>query len=88
MAVEAKLSDQEIASLMEIPHPSKDAGESIYGATKVFPDYQAEPGETYLGMVHGIVARVLGELRRRPARRCARRRRASTRRCTSSASAR
>ena len=55
MAVEPKLSDQEIASLMEIPHPSKGLGESIYGATKVFPDYQAEPGETYLGMVHGIV---------------------------------
>src|SRR5204862_2225361 len=55
MAVEPKLSDAEIASLMEIPHPSKGTGESIYGATKVFPDYRAEPGETYLGMVHGIV---------------------------------
>ena len=54
MAVEPKLSDQEIASLMEIPHPTKMPGDSIYGATKVFPDYQAEPGETYLGMVHGI----------------------------------
>ncbi len=54
MAVEPKLSDAEITSLMEIPHPSKDIGESIYGATKVFPDYEAEPGETYLGMVHGI----------------------------------
>ena len=54
MAVESKLSDQEIASLMEIAHPSKGAGETIYGTTKVFPDYQAEPGETYLGMVHGI----------------------------------
>lgn len=50
MAVEPKLNDAEIASLMEIPHPSKGAGESIYGATKVFPDYQAEPGETYFGM--------------------------------------
>ena len=55
MATEPKLTDQEIASLMEIPHPSKETGESIYGPTKVFPDYQAEPGETYLGMVHGIV---------------------------------
>ena len=54
MAVEPKLSDQEITSLMEIPHPTKDVGESIYGSTKVFPDYEAEPGETYLGMVHGI----------------------------------
>jgi uncharacterized repeat protein (TIGR04044 family) len=55
MAVEPKLSDAEITSLMEIPHPTKQIGESIYGMTKVFPDYQAEPGETYLGMVHGIV---------------------------------
>ena len=54
MAVEPKLSDQEIASLMEIPHPTKEVGDSIYGQTKVFPDYQAEPGETYFGMVHGI----------------------------------
>jgi uncharacterized repeat protein (TIGR04044 family) len=54
MAVEPQLSEQEIASLMEIPHPSKQVGESIYGSTKVFPDYQAEPGETYFGMVHGI----------------------------------
>jgi len=54
MAVEPKLNEQEIASLMEIPHPSKELGASIYGSTKVFPDYQAEPGETYLGMVHGI----------------------------------
>ena len=54
MAVEPKLSDIEITSLMEIPHPSKGAGESLYGSTKVFPDYQAEPGETYFGLVHGI----------------------------------
>jgi uncharacterized repeat protein (TIGR04044 family) len=52
---EPQLSPTEMQSLMEIPHPSKDMGASIYGATKVFPDYQAEPGETYLGMVHGIV---------------------------------
>lgn len=50
----ATLSEQEMASLLEIPHPTKAVGESIYGSTKVFPDYQAEPGETYLGMVHGI----------------------------------
>jgi len=55
MAVEPQLSDAAIASLMEIPHPSKEMGASNYGATKVFPDNQAEPGETYLGMVHGIV---------------------------------
>jgi uncharacterized repeat protein (TIGR04044 family) len=55
MAVEPQISDQEMASLMEIPHPSKGIGESIYGSTKVFPDYQAEEGETYFGMVHGLV---------------------------------
>jgi len=38
MAVEPMLSEQAMASLMEIPHPSKGTGESIYGATKVFPD--------------------------------------------------
>lgn len=54
MAVEPKLSDNEITSLMEIPHPTKEAGESIYGQTKVFPDYEAESGETYIGFVHGI----------------------------------
>ena len=57
MAVEPKIpmTDDEVKSLMEIPHPSMGAGESIYGATKVFPDYQAEDGEAYLGMVHGLV---------------------------------
>lgn len=54
MAVQQKLNEAEIASLMEIQHPTKAVGESIYGSTKVFPDYQAEPGESYLGMVHGI----------------------------------
>ena len=55
MATETKLTDQEMASLLEIPHPSKQKGESIYGATKVFPDYQAEEGETYFTLVHGLV---------------------------------
>lgn len=54
MAVAPKLSETEMESLMEIPHPSKGKGESIYGSTKVFPDYQAEDGESYFGMVHGI----------------------------------
>lgn len=54
MAVEQQLNDEEMASLMEIPHPTKQKGDSIYGSTKVFPDYQAEDGEVYFGMVHGI----------------------------------
>lgn len=52
---EPKLTDQEMTSLLEIPHPSKGKGDSIYGATKVFPDYQAEEGETYFCLVHGLV---------------------------------
>jgi uncharacterized repeat protein (TIGR04044 family) len=51
----AELTDLEKQSLEEIAHPSLPEGSTIYGGTKVFPDYQAEPGETYLGMVHGIV---------------------------------
>ena len=49
-----ELSDVEAKSLGEIPHPSLPEGSSIYGATKVFPDYQAEDGETYFTLVHGI----------------------------------
>jgi uncharacterized repeat protein (TIGR04044 family) len=48
------LTDVEQKSLAEILHPSLPEGSSIYGATKVFPDYQAEPGEVYFTLVHGI----------------------------------
>lgn len=41
-------------SLAEIPHPSLPKGSNIYGGTKIFPDYQAEEGETYFTLVHGI----------------------------------
>ena len=41
-------------SLAEVPHPSQPKGTNIYGSTKVFPDYQAEGGETYFTLVHGI----------------------------------
>src|ERR1700682_2675735 len=41
-------------SLAEIPHPSLPKGSNIYGSTKLFPDYQAEDGETYFTLVHGI----------------------------------
>lgn len=41
-------------SLGEIPHPSLPKGSKIYGSTKIFPDYQAEPGESYFTLVHGI----------------------------------
>lgn len=42
------------ASVAEIPHPSQPAGTNLYGSTKIFPDYQAEDGETYFTLVHGI----------------------------------
>jgi uncharacterized repeat protein (TIGR04044 family) len=51
--------DEQIAanikiSLDEIPHPSLAKGTNIYGTTKIFPDYQAEGGESYFTLVHGI----------------------------------
>src|ERR1700681_2903341 len=48
------LTELESQSLTEIPHPSMPDGSNIYGGTKVFPDYQAENGETYFTLVHGI----------------------------------
>src|SRR3981081_4534752 len=50
----AELTDTEKTSLDEIPHPSLPQGSSLYGGTKVFPDYQAENGESYFTLVHGI----------------------------------
>ncbi|WP_375424003.1 MSMEG_0572/Sll0783 family nitrogen starvation response protein [uncultured Friedmanniella sp.] len=41
-------------SINEIPHPSLPKGSSIYGGTKIFPDYQASEGQSYLTLVHGI----------------------------------
>ena len=54
MSETVELSEIEQKSLTEIPHPSLPEGTSIYGATKVFPDYRAEDGETYFTLVHGI----------------------------------
>ena len=48
------MNDIEKQSLEEIPHPSLPAGTNLYGSTKVFPDYQANPGQSYLTLVHGI----------------------------------
>ncbi len=49
-----ELTDLEKQSLDEIPHPSLPQGSNLYGSTKLFPDYQAENGESYLSLVHGI----------------------------------
>ena len=52
--IEAGIKERATASRAEIPHPSQPAGTNIYGSTKIFPDYQAEPGQSYLTLVHGI----------------------------------
>jgi uncharacterized repeat protein (TIGR04044 family) len=51
--------DQSIAenmkkSLEEIPHPSLPKGSNIYGSTKIFPDYKANPGDRALVALHTV----------------------------------
>ncbi|GGF44184.1 GTP cyclohydrolase II [Marmoricola endophyticus] len=41
-------------SLGEVPHPSQAKGTDLYGSTKLFPDYQASEGQSWLTLVHGI----------------------------------
>lgn len=53
-AIDAQIKANMEASLAEIPHPSQPKGTNLYGSTKVFPDFQAEEGETYFTLVHGI----------------------------------
>jgi uncharacterized repeat protein (TIGR04044 family) len=48
------LTELEQKSVEEIPHPSLPYGSNLYGSTKVFPDYQAEEGDSYLTLIHGI----------------------------------
>lgn len=48
------LNAKQLESLAEIAHPSLPVGSNIYGATKIFPDYQAEEGESYFTLIHGI----------------------------------
>lgn len=50
----AALTETEAASLAEIPHPSLPDGSTIYGTTKVFPDLQAEKGDCWFTLVHGL----------------------------------
>ena len=50
----AALTETEVASLGEIPHPSLPDGSTIYGTTKVFPDLQAEKGDAWFTLVHGL----------------------------------
>src|SRR3979409_652003 len=48
------LTDIKKQGLYKIPSLSLPAGSGIYGGTKVFPDYQAENGQSYFTLVHGI----------------------------------
>jgi uncharacterized repeat protein (TIGR04044 family) len=50
----SELDDNIAKSLAEIPHPSLPKGTNIYGSTKLFPDYQAEEGQCWFALVHGI----------------------------------
>lgn len=52
--LEAQIKANIETSLAEIPHPSLPPGSNIYGSTKLFPDFQAEDGETYFTLIHGI----------------------------------
>jgi uncharacterized repeat protein (TIGR04044 family) len=52
--IDALIEENITKSLGEIPHPSQEKGTNLYGSTKVFPDYQAEDGESYLTLIHGI----------------------------------
>jgi len=52
--IDAQIQANIEKSLSEIPHPSQAAGTSLYGSTKIFPDYRAEDGESYLTLIHGI----------------------------------
>ncbi|MCM3882465.1 MSMEG_0572/Sll0783 family nitrogen starvation response protein [Frankia sp. R82] len=49
-----QFTEQQRRSLAEIPHPALSPGTSLYGSTKIFPDFQAREGEVYLSLIHGI----------------------------------
>ncbi|RFA15078.1 sulfur reduction protein DsrE [Subtercola boreus] len=52
--IETTITENIATSIGEIAHPSLPKGSNIYGSTKIFPDYQAEPGQSYFTLVHGI----------------------------------
>jgi len=54
LATAEELRAKQAASTAEIAHPSLPNGSNIYGSTKIFPDYQADPSMSYLTLVHGI----------------------------------
>src|SRR3954454_16849411 len=54
MTFDDSIAENIKTSLGEIPHPSLEKGTNLYGSTKIFPDYQASEGQSYLTLVHGI----------------------------------
>ncbi|MFN8075215.1 MAG: MSMEG_0572/Sll0783 family nitrogen starvation response protein [Kineosporiaceae bacterium] len=52
--IDAQIKAAMEKSVAEVPHPSQPKGTNLYGSTKIFPDYQAEGGESYLTLVHGV----------------------------------
>ena len=54
MSFDASIAENIATSLAEVPHPAVPKGSNLYGSTKIFPDYQAEEGESYFTLVHGI----------------------------------
>jgi uncharacterized repeat protein (TIGR04044 family) len=52
--IDAQIAANIARSIAEIPHPSLPKGSNLYGSTKIFPDFQAEDGETYFTLIHGI----------------------------------
>jgi uncharacterized repeat protein (TIGR04044 family) len=54
IASDEEIKAKSMASIGEIAHPSLPAGSNLYGSTKIFPDYEANEGESYFTLVHGI----------------------------------
>ena len=54
MPFDESIAENIKTALAEIPHPALPKGTGLYGGTKVFPDYQAEAGESYFTLIHGI----------------------------------
>jgi uncharacterized repeat protein (TIGR04044 family) len=54
VATDGEIREKQLESIGEIAHPSLPPGSNLYGSTKIFPDYQAGPGESYFTLIHGI----------------------------------
>ena len=52
--IDQQILDNIERSREEIAHPSLPKGSSIYGSTKIFPDYTATKDDYYFQLVHGI----------------------------------